>query len=163
MLELLAYLRASGFQTWIVSGGGVDFMRGFAEAAYGVPSAQVIGSSGKVQFELRDGKPVFVKLPELSSYDDKEGKPANIHLHVGRPPILAFGNSDGDQAMLQYTTGANGRRLGLILDHDDAEREYDYRVGPLGRLETALAEAAANGWIVVSMKEDWRQIFPGAA
>jgi phosphoglycolate phosphatase-like HAD superfamily hydrolase len=160
-LELLDYLRANGFQTWIVSGGGVDFMRVFAEAVYGVPPAQVIGSSGKVRFELRDGKPVFVKLPELGSYDDKEGKPANIHLHVGRPPILAFGNSDGDQAMLQYTTGAAGRRLAFILDHDDAEREFDYRVGPLGRLETALAEAAANGWLVVSMKEDWKSIFAG--
>ena len=162
MLELLDYLRANGFQTWIVSGGGVDFMRTFAEETYGIPPAQVIGSSGKVQFELRDGRPVLVKLAELANYDDKEGKPANIHLHIGRRPILAAGNSDGDQAMLQYTTGADGRRLGVLLDHDDAEREYVYRIGPGGRLETALAEAEANGWIVVSMKDDWTRIFPGA-
>lgn len=160
MLELLDFLRANDFQTWIVSGGGVDLMRVFAEAVYGIPPAQVIGSSGKVQFELRDGHPVLVKLPELGSYDDKAGKPANIHLHIGRQPILAFGNSDGDQAMLQYTTGADGQRLGLILDHDDAEREYDYRIGPLGRLETALVEAEQQGWVVVSMKEDWARIFP---
>jgi hypothetical protein len=162
MLELLEYLRANGFQTWIVSGGGVDFMRVFAEAVYGIPPAQVIGSSGKVQFELRDGQPVLVKLSELANYDDKEGKAANIHLHIGQRPILAGGNSDGDQAMLQYTTGADGRRLGLIIDHDDAEREYRYRVSPLGRLETALAEGEANGWILVSMKDDWNRIFPGA-
>ena len=112
MLELLDYLRANGFQTWIVSGGGVDFMRVFAEAVYGIPPAQVIGSSGKVQFEPRDGRPVLVKLPELSSFDDKEGKPANIHLHVGRRPILAGGNSDGDLAMLQYTAGRDGRSPG---------------------------------------------------
>jgi phosphoglycolate phosphatase-like HAD superfamily hydrolase len=160
MLELLDYLRANGFQTWIVSGGGVDFMRVFAEAVYGVPPAQVIGSSGKVQFELRDGRPVLVKLPELSSFDDKEGKPANIHLHVGRRPILAGGNSDGDLAMLQYTTGRDGRSLALIVDHDDTEREYAYRVSPLGRLETVLAEAGERGWPVVSMKDDWNRVFP---
>jgi phosphoglycolate phosphatase-like HAD superfamily hydrolase len=161
MLELLAYLRANGFQTWIVSGGGVDFMRVFAEEAYGVPPAQVIGTSGKVQFELRDGKPVFVKLPELSSYDDKEGKPANIHLHVGRRPILAFGNSDGDQAMLQYTDSSDGPRLMLLVHHDDAEREYAYdRDSSIGKLDTALTAAAAKGWTVVGMKDSWNQVFP---
>jgi hypothetical protein len=161
MLELLAYLRAHGFQTWIVSGGGVDFMRVFAGSVYGVPPAQVIGSSGKVQFELRDGQPVFVKLPELSSYDDKEGKPANIHLHVGRPPILAFGNSDGDQAMLEYTDSGDRSRLMLIVHHDDAEREVAYdRDSSIGKLDTALTAAAAKGWNVVSMKDDWGQIFP---
>jgi phosphoglycolate phosphatase-like HAD superfamily hydrolase len=160
MLELLDYLRANGFQTWIVSGGGVDFMRVFAEAVYGIPPAQVIGSSGKVQFELRDSRPVLVKLPELSSFDDKEGKPANIHLHVGRRPILAGGNSDGDLAMLQYTAGRDGRSLALIVDHDDAEREYAYRVSPLGRLEAALVEAGQGGWTVVSMKDDWNRVFP---
>jgi phosphoglycolate phosphatase-like HAD superfamily hydrolase len=162
MLELLAYLRANGFQTWIVSGGGVDFMRVFAEAVYGIPLAQVIGSSGKVRFEFRDSRPVLVKLPELSSFDDKEGKPANIHLHVGRRPILAGGNSDGDLAMLQYTAGSEGRSLALIIDHDDAEREYAYRVSPLGRLETALVEAEQRGWTVVSMKDDWRAVFADA-
>ena len=152
MLELLTYLRANGFQTWIVSGGGIDFMRVFAEAVYGIPPAQVIGSSGKVQFEFRDGRPVLIKLPELSSFDDKEGKPANIHLHIGRRPILAGGNSDGDLAMLQYTAGGDGRSLALIVDHDDAEREYAYRVSPLGRLEVALAEARQRGWTIVSMQ-----------
>jgi phosphoglycolate phosphatase-like HAD superfamily hydrolase len=160
MLELLDYLRANGFQTWIVSGGGVDFMRVFAEAVYGIPPAQVIGSSGKVQFEFRDGRPVLVKLPELSSFDDKEGKPGNIHLHVGRQPILAGGNSDGDLAMLQYTAGGDGRSLALIVDHDDAEREYAYRGSPLGRLEAALVEAGQRGWTVVSMKDDWNRVFP---
>lgn len=163
MLELLAFLRANGFQTWIVSGGGVDFMRVFAEGVYGIPPAQVIGSSGKVQFEPRDGRPALVKLPELSSYDDKEGKPANIHLHVGRRPILAAGNSDGDQAMLQYVTGRDGPSLALIVDHDDAQREYEYRISPLGRLEAALAEAEQRGWTVVSMKDDWRTVFVSEA
>jgi phosphoglycolate phosphatase-like HAD superfamily hydrolase len=161
MVELLAYLRANGFQTWIVSGGGVDFMRVFAETVYGVPPAQVIGSSGKVQFELRDEQPVFVKLPELSSYDDKEGKPANIYLHVGRPPILAFGNSDGDQAMLEYTDSGDGPRLMLLVHHDDAAREYAYdRDSSIGKLDTALTAAAAKGWTVVGMKDDWNRIFP---
>jgi phosphoglycolate phosphatase-like HAD superfamily hydrolase len=161
MVELLEYLRAKGFQTWIVSGGGVDFMRVFAETVYGVPPAQVIGSSGKVQFELRDGRPVLVKLPELGSYDDKEGKPANIHLHVGRRPILAFGNSDGDQAMLEYTDSGNGPRMMLIVHHDDAEREYAYdRDSSIGKLDTALTAAAAKGWTVVGMKDSWSRVFP---
>jgi phosphoglycolate phosphatase-like HAD superfamily hydrolase len=160
MVELLAYLRTSDFQTWIVSGGGVDFMRVFAEAVYGVPPAQVIGSSGKVQFELRDGQPVFVKLPELSSYDDKEGKPANIHLHIGQKPILAFGNSDGDQAMLEYTDSGEGPRMMLLVHHDDAEREYAYdRDSSIGKLDTALTAAAAKGWTVVGMKDSWRRVF----
>jgi phosphoglycolate phosphatase-like HAD superfamily hydrolase len=161
MVELLTYLRANGFQTWIVSGGGVDFMRVFAETVYGVPPAQVIGSSGKVQFELRDGQPVFVKLPELSSYDDKEGKPANIYLHVGRAPILAFGNSDGDQAMLEYTDSGDDPRLMLLVHHDDAAREYAYdRDSSIGKLDTALTAAVAKGWTVVGMKDSWRRVFP---
>jgi phosphoglycolate phosphatase-like HAD superfamily hydrolase len=161
MIELLEYLRANGFQTWIVSGGGVDFMRVFAEAVYGVPPAQVIGSSGKVQFELREGQPVFVKLPELSSYDDKEGKPENIHLHIGRRPVLAFGNSDGDQAMLQYTDSGDGPRLMLLVHHDDAAREYAYdRDLSIGKLDTALTAAAAKDWTVVGMKDNWRRVFP---
>jgi phosphoglycolate phosphatase-like HAD superfamily hydrolase len=160
-LELLDYLRVNGFQTWIVSGGGVDFMRVFAEAVYGIPPAQVIGSSGKVQFELREGQPVFVKLPELSSYDDKEGKPENIHLHIGQKPILAFGNSDGDQAMLEYTDSGDRSRLMLIVHHDDAEREYAYdRDSAIGKLDTALTAAAAKGWMVVGMKDNWRRVFP---
>jgi phosphoglycolate phosphatase-like HAD superfamily hydrolase len=161
MLELLALLRANGFKTFIVSGGGVDFMRVFAEAVYGVPPAQVIGSSGKVQFELREGQPVFVKLPELSSYDDKEGKPENIHLHIGRRPVLAFGNSDGDQAMLQYTDSGDGPRLMLLVHHDDAAREYAYdRDLSIGKLDTALTAAAAKDWTVVGMKDNWRRVFP---
>ena len=141
MLELLDYLRANGFQTWIVSGGGVDFMRVFAEAVYGIPPAQVIGSSGKVQFELRNGRLVLVKLPELSSFDDKGGQ-AGQHPPACRPAADPGGRKlDGDLAMLQYTAGRDGRSLALIVDHDDAEHEYAYRVSPLGRLEAALVEA----------------------
>jgi phosphoglycolate phosphatase-like HAD superfamily hydrolase len=163
MLELLAYLRANGFKTFIVSGGGADFMRVFSEKVYGIPPEQVIGSVGKVKFELRDGKPVLVKLPEIQFVDDKEGKPAGIHQSIGRRPIAAFGNSDGDLQMLQWTAGGPGARFCLYVHHTDAERESAYdRQGSIGRLDKGLDEANARGWTVVSMKDDWKTIFPSA-
>ncbi len=161
MLELLDYLRANGFKTYIVSGGGIEFMRPWTQRVYGVPPEQVIGSSIKTRFELRDGQAVLVRLAEMSFLDDKEGKPVAIHQHIGRRPIAAFGNSDGDLQMLQWATAGEGRRLGVIIRHTDAEREWAYdRESPIGRLDKALAEAAANGWIVVSMKDDWKRVFP---
>jgi haloacid dehalogenase-like hydrolase len=161
MLELLAYLRANGFKTFIVSGGGVEFMRIFAEKAYGVAPEQVVGSSIKMKFELRDGKPVITRLPEIDFIDDGPGKPVGIAKFIGRRPVMAFGNSDGDLEMLQYTTGSPGPRFGLIVHHTDPEREYAYdRKSPVGKLDKALDEAEANGWIVVSMKDDWATIFP---
>ena len=160
-LELLDYLRSNGFQTFIVSGGGVDLMRTFAEDVYGIPPDQVVGSSAKVEYTLEDGVPTLTKLPELESYDDKAGKPVNIHLHIGKRPILAFGNSDGDQQMLEYTTGGDGPSLGLIIHHDDAEREVAYdRDSHIGQLNTAWDKAADEGWIIVSMKDDWGKVFP---
>jgi hypothetical protein len=160
-LELLAYLRANGFQTFIVSGGGIDLMRTFAEEVYGVPPSQTVGSSAKVTYSLEDGSPILTKQPEVNSIDDKEGKPVNIHLHIGQPPILAFGNSDGDQQMLEYTTSGDGPSLGLIIHHDDAVREVAYdRDSKIGKLDTAWDKAAQAGWIVVSMKDDWAQVFP---
>jgi hypothetical protein len=165
MVELLAYLRANGFKTFIVSGGGVDFMRPWTEAAYGVPPEQVVGSSIKSAFVLRDGVPELIKQPEIEFIDDKAGKPEGIHRFIGRRPIAAFGNSDGDLEMLQWTTmGVPGRRIGVILHHDDAEREYAYdRTSPVGRLDQALDAAPAAGWTVVSMKHDWREVFPNDA
>jgi phosphoglycolate phosphatase-like HAD superfamily hydrolase len=163
MLELLAYLRANGFKTYIVSGGGVDFMRVFAERTYGIPPEQVIGSTGKVKFELRDGKPVLVKLPEIQFVDDKAGKPVSIHQFIGRRPIAAFGNSDGDLQMLQWTAAGPGARFCLYVHHTDAEREWAYdRQSSIGRLDKGLDEAKAHGWTVVSMKDDWKTIFPPA-
>jgi hypothetical protein len=162
MLELLGYLRANGFRTFLVSGGGVDFMRAIPEEIYGVPPSQVVGSSGKTEFEVRSGKADLKKLPEVSSVDDGKGKPININLQVGQRPIFTAGNSDGDLQMLQYTTGG-GRlpRLGLLVHHDDAQREYAYdRDTSVGRLDKALKQAPGNGWIVVSMARDWNQIFP---
>jgi phosphoglycolate phosphatase-like HAD superfamily hydrolase len=160
MVELLRYLRANGFKTYIVSGGGVEFMRAFAEQAYGIPPEQVIGTSGKQKFELRDGKPVLVKLPAVDFVDDKEGKPINIQKIIGRRPLAAFGNSDGDLQMLQWTAAGPGRRLALIVHHDDAAREYAYdRQSSIGKLDQALDEAKAKNWIVVSMKSDWKKIF----
>ena len=162
-LELLALLRANGFKTFIVSGGGIDLMRLFAEEVYGVPEDRVVGSSGKVRYALTDGVPTLTKLPELGSFDDKEGKPENIRLHVGKRPILAFGNSDGDQAMLEYATIGHAPSLGLIVHHDDAEREVAYdRGSPIGGLDAALDAAPGNGWVVVSMKDDWNRVFPFA-
>jgi phosphoglycolate phosphatase-like HAD superfamily hydrolase len=162
MVELLEYLRANGFKTFIVSGGGVDFLRPWAEGAYGIPPEQVVGSSIRTGFSLQDGRPVLTKLPEIEFVDDKAGKPVGIHRFIGRRPIAAFGNSDGDLEMLQWTTiGAPGRRFGLIVHHDDAEREYAYdRDSHVGRLDKALDAAPAAGWTVVSMKRDWREVFP---
>jgi phosphoglycolate phosphatase-like HAD superfamily hydrolase len=160
MVELLRYLRANGIKTFIVSGGGVEFMRVFSERVYGIPPEQVIGSSGKLKFELRAGKPVLVKLPEIDFVDDKEGKPVGIQKHIGRRPIAAFGNSDGDLQMLQITAAGPGKRLMLIVHHDDAEREFAYdRQSHIGNLDKAWDEAKAKGWIVVSMKSDWKRIF----
>jgi len=160
MRELLAYLRANGFKTYIVSGGGVEFMRVFAERAYGVPPEQVIGSSIRTKYELRDGKPAIVRLPEIEFIDDKAGKPIGIQKFIGRRPILAFGNSDGDFEMLEFTTSSPGPRLGLIVHHDDGEREYAYdRKSPVGRLERGLDEAAQRGWVIVSMKDDWQRVY----
>jgi phosphoserine phosphatase len=161
MLELLAYLRANGFKTFVVSGGGIEFMRPWMERVYGIPPEQVVGSSIKTKFEMRDGKPVMVRLPELNFMDDKDGKPVGINQHIGRRPIAAFGNSDGDLQMLQWTTLVGGsRRFGLIVHHDDADREYAYdRTASLARLDKALDAAALNNWTVVSMKADWKQVF----
>ncbi len=161
MLELLAYLRTNGFKTFIVSGGGVEFMRCFAENSYGIPPEQVVGSSGKLKYEIRDGKPLLLKLPEVQFVDDKQGKPIGIETFIGRRPIAAFGNSDGDQQMLEWTTGGSGARFALLVHHDDAEREWAYdRNSDVGRLDRAWDEAKAEGWIVVSMKDDWKTIFP---
>jgi haloacid dehalogenase-like hydrolase len=153
MFELLAYLRANGFKTFIVSGGGVDFMRAFAEKAYGIPPEQVIGSTGKLKFELRDGKPVLIKLPALDFVDDKEGKPIAIHKYIGRRPIAAFGNSDGDLQMLQWTAADKGARLSVYIHHTDAAREWAYdRTSHIGKLDKGLDEASVKGWTVVDMK-----------
>ncbi len=161
MVELLEYLREHGFKTYIVSGGGVEFMRQWAEAAYGIPPEQVIGSHGKMRYEVREGKPVLLKEPELLFNDDKEGKPIAIQSFIGRRPVAAFGNSDGDYQMLEWTTkGQKGRRLGALIHHDDATREWAYdRNSPVGKLSKALDDAEANGWVVVSMKDDWKAIF----
>jgi phosphoserine phosphatase len=164
MLELLQYLRDNGFKTFIVSGGGIAFMRPWTERVYGIPPDQVVGSQIALEYDVRDGEPVLVRKPEIAFIDDKAGKPVGIQQHIGRRPILAFGNSDGDYQMLQWTTAGPGRRLGLILHHDDAEREYAYdRDSHFGRLDKGLDDAKANGWVVVSMKTDWAQIFPAAA
>lgn len=159
MLELLAYLREKGFKTYIVSGGGIDFLRVFAEDTYGIPPEQVIGSSIKAQYQLLDGKPAIVKIPELHFVDDKAGKPVGIHQHIGRRPIFAAGNSDGDFQMLEWTSAGGG--FALIVHHDDADREYAYdRDSHIGRLHKALDEAPHRGWTLVSMKNDWTRIYP---
>jgi hypothetical protein len=161
MLELLRYLRANGFKTYIVSGGGAEFMRVFSEKVYGIPPEQIIGSTGKLKFELRDGKPVLVKLPEIDFIDDKAGKPVGIQKHIGRRPILAFGNSDGDLQMLQWTAAGGGARFMGIVHHTDAEREWAYdRKSHIGQLDKALDEANAKGWTVVDMKKEWKRVFP---
>jgi len=163
MLEVLAYLRANGFKTFVVSGGGIEFMRPWMEQIYGIPPEQVVGSSVKTKFELRDGRPVIVRLPELNFNDDKGGKPVGINRHIGRRPLAAFGNSDGDLQMLQYTCAGSGARFCLYVHHDDAAREYAYdRKDVLARLDKGLDEAAAKGWSVVSMKNDWKSVFPAA-
>jgi hypothetical protein len=161
MLELTAYLRASGFKTFIVSAGGVDFMRLWTERVYGIPPENVVGSSGKIAFEFRDGKPVLLRPPEIDFIDDGPSKPIAIRRHIGRHPIAAFGNSDGDLQMLQWTMSGSGARFALLVHHTDAEREWAYdRNSPLGRLDKALDEAQAKGWTVVDMKSDWKTIFP---
>jgi phosphoserine phosphatase len=160
MIELLAYLRGNGFKTFIVSGGGIEFMRTFAEITYGVPPEQVIGSSGKLKYEMRDGEPVLTKLLEIDLIDDNVEKPAAIQKHIGRRPIAAFGNSDGDLEMLQWTTAGNSARFAMLINHTDPAREWAYDRTPMGRLDKALVEANAKGWTVVDMKKDWRRIFP---
>ena len=163
MLELLTYLRANGFKTFIVSGGGVEFMRPWTEKVYGVPPEQVVGSSIKTEFQMKDGSPMLFRLPEVNFIDDKDGKPIGINEYIGRRPIAAFGNSDGDLQMLQWTTvGSAQPAFAMIVHHTDAEREYAYdRDTKVGRLDKALDAASVNGWTVVDMKNDWKQIFPG--
>ena len=161
MLELLAYLRANGFKTYIVSGGGVEFMRPWTEQVYGVPPEQVVGSSVKTKFQIVNGQPQLMRLPEINFIDDKDGKPIGINQYIGRRPIAAFGNSDGDRQMLEWTTAGPGLRLALLVHHTDAVREYAYdRTSTMGRLDKALDEAHAKGWTVVDMKNDWKTIFP---
>jgi phosphoserine phosphatase len=164
MLELLGYLRGKGFKTFIVSGGGIEFMRPWAERAYGIPPEQIVGSSIKTKFEIRDGRPMLVRLPEIDFIDDKAGKPVGIQRHIGRRPVMAFGNSDGDLQMLQWTAAGDGPRFCLFVRHTDAEREWAYdRASHIGRLDKGLDEAAAKGWTVVDMKTDWKTVFPPAA
>lgn len=160
MIELLAYLRANAFKTFIVSGGGIEFVRPWSERVYGVPPEQVIGSSIKTKFELCNGEPVLVRLPEVNFVDDGPGKPIGIQMHIGRRPIAAFGNSDGDLQMLQWTAAGSGPYLCLYVHHTDAEREWAYdRTSNIGRLDKGLIEAKAKGWMVVDMKADWNRVF----
>ena len=168
MLEVLAYLRANGFKNYIVSGGGIEFMRPWTEEVYGIPPEQVVGSSIKTKFDMRDGKPVLVRLPELNFNDDKADKPVGINQHIGRRPIAAFGNSRGDKEMLEYTQGGNGVRFELLVLHDDAAREFAY--GPAKGLPDSnwarsrrrfTTKHRRDGWTVVSMKDDWKQVYPG--
>ncbi|KAB1072490.1 HAD family hydrolase [Methylobacterium planeticum] len=165
MLELLGYLRASGFKTFIVSSGGIEFMRVFAERAYGIPPEQVVGSSGQTRFEIEsDGTPVLLKEAKVEFIDDGPGKPSGIDRFIGRRPILAFGNSDGDKQMLEWTAGGTGPRFLGLVHHTDAEREYAYdRQSHVGRLDKALDEAGERGWTVVDMREDWKAVFPPQA
>jgi len=161
MLELIAYLQANGFQTWIVSGGGIEFMRPWTQRVYGIPPQQVVGSSLKRKYGLRDGKPVILRQPEISFINDKEGKPVGIQQHIGKRPIAAFGNSDGDFQMLEWTTSAPGLRLGLIVHHTDDVREWAYdRDSHIGRLDKGLGEAETRGWLIADMKKDFKVIFP---
>lgn len=163
MLELLSYMRDNGFTTYIVSGGGIEFLRNFSEPVYGIPPAQVVGSSIETKYEVVDGKPTLLRLPEVHFVDDKEGKPIGINEYIGQRPIAAFGNSDGDYQMLDWTTSGDGTRLGVIVHHTDAEREYAYdRDSTFGRLDKALDDAPAKGWIVVDMKKDWNTVFSPA-
>jgi phosphoserine phosphatase len=161
MLELLAHLRASGFKTFIVSGGGIEFMRPWVEDVYGIPPEQVVGSTIEVAYELRNGQPVLVRLPKIDFIDDKQGKPVGIHRFIGRRPVMAFGNSDGDLQMLQWTAARQGPSFCLYVHHTDGEREWAYdRESHIGRLDQGLDEAAARGWTVVDMKKDWKTIYP---
>ena len=164
MLEVLDYLRANGFKTFIVSGGGVEFMRPWAERTYGIPPEQVVGSAGRTKLEVRNNMPVLIKLPELDFVDDKAGKPVGIQSRIGRRPIAAFGNSDGDLEMLQWTTAGPGARFALFVHHDDADREFAYdRADKLQQFSKGWDEALAKGWTVVSMKNDWKTIYPAPA
>jgi hypothetical protein len=162
MLELLAFLRANGFKTFIVSGGGIEFMRPWTEKVYGIPPEQVVGSSIKTKFEMRGGKPVLVRLPEINFIDDKTGKPIGINSHIGRRPIAAFGNSDGDRQMLEWTQAGGGTRLMMLVHHDDAKREFAYgaesKIGTFS--DSLMSEAKKSGWSVISMKNDWKTVFP---
>jgi len=159
-LELLAYLRANGFKTFIVSGGGMAFMRPISEKVYGIPPEQVVGSSVVAEFQIKDGKPALVRMPKIDFINDKAGKPVGIYEHIGRRPILAFGNSDSDMQMIEYTLAGEGRRMGLFVHHTDAEREYAYdRKSHVGTLDKALDQADANGWFIVDMKKDWKEVF----
>lgn len=161
MLELINYLKQNDFKVFIVSGGGIDFLRVFSEDVYGIPRERVVGSSINAKYEVRGGRPVIMKLPSIDLIDDHEGKPVGIHRYIGRRPILAMGNSDGDFEMLQYTTGGDGLRMGLLVHHDDAEREWAYdRESSIGRLDRGLDEAPKRGWKIVSMKDDWNAIYP---
>ena len=161
MLELMTYLRSRGFKTFIVSGGGIEFMRPWAEKTYGIPPEQVVGSSIKTRFELKEGKPVLIRLPAVNFIDDGPGKPVGINSHIGRRPILAFGNSDGDQQMLEWTAAGAGARFLGIVHHTDAKREWAYdRESHIGRLDKALDEARHKGWTVVNMQRDWKTVFP---
>ena len=162
MRELLAFLRARDFKTYIVSGGGVEFLRPWVTETYGIPPEQVVGSRIKVKYEVRDGRPVLARLPEVDLVDDGAGKPVGIHQVIGRRPIAAFGNSDGDFQMLEWTTSGSGARFGLIVHHTDAEREFAYdRESHTGRLARGLDEAAGRRWVVVDMKRDWKTVYPG--
>ncbi|MEJ2005336.1 MAG: HAD family hydrolase [Cyclobacteriaceae bacterium] len=161
MLELLDYLRENGFKTFIVSGGGIDFMRVWVEEAYGIPPYQVVGSSIKAKYDSLNGELEIIKLPEINFIDDKAGKPVGIHQHIGMIPVMAFGNSDGDYEMLQYTTLAPGRRMGVLIHHTDSVREYAYdRGSPIGGLERGLDNAEKNGWVIVDMATDWEEVYP---
>lgn len=161
MLELLGYLRANGYKTFIVSGGGIEFMRVFSQQVYGVPPEQVIGSSIALEYEVRDGVPVLVRQPKINFIDDKAEKPVGIQQHIGRRPVMAFGNSDGDFQMLEWTTAGPGPRLGVYIHHDDVKREWAYdRDSSIGRLDRGLDEAEDRGWLVVSIKQDWSSVFP---
>jgi len=164
MLELVAYLRANGFKTFVVSGGGIEFMRPWTERVYGIPPEQVVGSSIKTKFAMQDGKPVLMRLAEANFIDDGEGKPVGINEHIGRRPIAAFGNSDGDLQMLQWTAAGDGARFCLYVHHTDAAREWAYdKASSVGQLDKGLVEAAARGWTVVDMKQDWKVIYPPAS
>jgi hypothetical protein len=161
MLELLAYLQANGFSNYIVSGGGIEFLRAWSEPVYGVPPGRIVGSSIKTEFRLIDGKPTLIRLPAVNFVNDGPGKPVGINQQIGQRPIAAFGNSDGDLQMLQWTTAGDGARLGLIVHHTDGVREYAYdRQSKFGHLAKALDQAAGEGWIVVDMKDDWNRVFP---
>ena len=161
MLELLDFLRANGYKTFIVSGGGIDFLRVWAEEAYGIPPYQVVGSSIKAKYEEIDGKPQVLKIPELNLIDDKAGKPVGIHHHIGKKPTIAVGNSDGDFEMLEYTTQQSGARLGVILHHTDSVREYAYdSLSPIGNLKRGLIEGPSKGWVIIDMAKDWKSIYP---